>query len=345
MTKRTTFAVLFVATPLALLMQGCPDQPSIECVSAHGMFVTKFTPTSGSGSCAEIPGDVVGIQQYSPKSSNPEKPDLDQSFVAIGTTSMGSLMQYARDGIGGNVDEVHKAYAIGKFSTKEPANDLCTVPTLDPAQQVLDAVPIACEESDSGIECGAEGGPPVIQEPQPAVDLKYTWSDVRFLVKASAPGTVFKAKLAIEDSGCTAGYDVVGLYPAIPCGEAPIPGIPIPGDTVDTCAPACDPAAGEKCSATGTCIPDGTCADDADCGIGVCATAGPYAGSCAGPCPCPEGATCQDDICVVGADVPCRTDPRPDLGIPYGSGINTDFKVACDADLGMCMLTELPAGI
>ena len=41
-------------------------------------------------------------------------------------------------------------------------------------------------------------------------------------------------------------------------------------------------------------------------------------------------------------DALCDAVANPDAGIPVGSGINPDFKVSCDATLGLCMLKDKP---
>ena len=63
-------------------------------------------------------------------------------------------------------------------------------------------------------------GPRADDEAQPeqaAVDLRYAWSEVRVLVTADAQGTQLAAELEVELDGCTARYEVLGLYPAVAC--------------------------------------------------------------------------------------------------------------------------------
>lgn len=40
----------------------------------------------------------------------------------------------------------------------------------------------------------------------------------------------------------------------------------------------------------------------------------------------------------------CEAEADPENGFPLGSGINPDFKVHCDPDLLLCMLTDRPRG-
>ena len=51
-------------------------------------------------------------------------------------------------------------------------------------------------------------------EHQDAVDLTYTWSNFRMLVKATSNGIYFGAELERKDGACTVNYKVTGIFPA-----------------------------------------------------------------------------------------------------------------------------------
>ena len=59
-----------------------------------------------------------------------------------------------------------------------------------------------------------EGSVEEVLEP---LSLKYTWSNLTFLVSPASQGTSFIGQLEYTENGCTAQFDVFGLYPAVTC--------------------------------------------------------------------------------------------------------------------------------
>jgi len=86
------------------------------------------------------------------------------------------------------LDGSDPAIAQGQFTAKvtDPATSTCSVPTLTP----------------------------LVSE-----TLTYAFSNMELLVSAANQGTQMKADLTITDSaeGCTASYEVLGLWPEVPC--------------------------------------------------------------------------------------------------------------------------------
>lgn len=220
---------LFLAATLPLFgAPGC-DQPRVACVTGRGDFAAKYTLRSGTGACAGMKGEVVGVQSYN--ASNGDRPDLEKISVALRAVSLGDLVQHAEDQALTDTTPGHQPYALGAFSTPVPGgDDFCAVPTLAPAQQDLPLVPAIPPD------------PTVPNDPgtpeQPATSVKYAWSDVRVYVTAAATGTQFAAELEYTQDGCTAQYHVVAVYPAVSCADAD--GKP----SSALCSPDADPDAG-----------------------------------------------------------------------------------------------------
>jgi len=255
----------------AFLLQGCPDQPELECLISRGAFAAKYTVVSstrveGTGECATLAGDLVGVEQYFPANAD-KLQDTSKSTIAIQTNGTGTAR--APDP---NPD--HKIYSLGKVDANKPKNGLCTASAFVPAQVDLDAVPPAEPEGgtpdtdagadDSGDDAGApdasvdtdagdtDAAPPAEQpaadEGEPAVHLKYEWSNVRFLMKEASPGEAFSADLTVTDSGCVTKYTVNAEYypPAFGnpscAGPADDAGVSLPNQFI--CSSDPDPAHG-----------------------------------------------------------------------------------------------------
>ena len=213
------------------------DQPKIECTSARGGFAAKYYKVSGTGTCSELKGDIIGLQPYNPADSvancekrgddtvcDGTKPDFSSSTLAIQTTAVGSVGPESPD-----PDATHKMYSLGSFTSTEPdGNDFCMVPTLSAAHQVVEEV------------AGEGGGSPAPL--QTATDVTYEWSNAKLYVTTAAPGTQMTADLKVTQDGCTAQYKVVALYPGVSCASEDADGNP----TIDPklCEPEADPEKG-----------------------------------------------------------------------------------------------------
>jgi hypothetical protein len=199
-------------------------------------------------------GEIVGLEKYNPGPVRDGKaPDLTRAVLAIQASALGELASVA-EGAGVPVDRT-KVSSVGDFASTAPdGEDVCRVPTLTLSQVAIPPI---------------DGGP--------GTDLRYAWSNVRVRVTPAYPGTQMAADLTLTQNGCTAKYEVLGLWPAVGCEQLDENG-------------------------NGTGQPDASrCSPEAD----------------------------------------------PDAGRPTGSGINPDFQsvVACDPDLLLCVLTEVPEAL
>lgn len=181
-------------------------QPRVRCFTSIGPYAATFTPTGGSGPCAELKGDVLGLASYNPPRAD-GLPDLEQATLAIGVRALGALAE--RAAAAGVVDETegHARVARGAFPTMEPnEDDLCVVPEMEPAHLAFPALPAVVDDEGNEVEPA-----------QPATDVRYAFSDLRFYVTAGTRGQQMKAKLEYTENGCTATYDVLAVFPAVNC--------------------------------------------------------------------------------------------------------------------------------
>jgi hypothetical protein len=371
-TARTTAYLLPSAFVAIFLFTGCPEQPSLKCAierSAANLgptgFAAEYTLVSGSGACAELKGDVIGVQQFHPDRNG--KPDFGEGTVALRANAMGSAA-LGNPGMAVDPDPDHKLHAIGKYASMEPSGGYCTVPTFSPAVLELpevppevpesgapdadeggaladasddgapladssdDGAPVADASDDgapladaapSGDDAASEAAPAAEDAAppfpgQPAMSFRWEWSNLRVRMTAEFPGNVFSADLTVTQDGCTASYTVNAVFPAALCGDTPVPAGSVTVDPNSPCDDATNP-----------------------CSAGVCA-----AGACARPCTtasdCPKDAICDAALgaCIAPADFFCKVRPRPDLGVSVPSGVASNVPVACNKELGLCVLTK-----
>jgi hypothetical protein len=139
-------------------------------------------------------------------------PDYENADLAIRPESLGVMINYAeaRGVIDGDA-VFYDANAIGSFTAGYPNDDgFCMVDDFSDAQVSVPAIDALMDDPAT----------PDVDESlpaQPAIDVRYQWSNARVVVSADAQGTQFEADLDYERDGCSASYHVVGVYPATAC--------------------------------------------------------------------------------------------------------------------------------
>lgn len=204
-------------------------------LSGLAAFAVRLVPVSGTGPCAELQGEVIGMQTYHPASaSDPQIRDLGKTSIALRTMSHGELTWMNEDF--GFPTDTDVPNAIGDFTSIEPdGSDFCQVPTVSEARVVFPGaeVPIDTEEAcmvDADCAAGPGGTCTPLDPDDPAAgstcvvldiyeptDLAYRWSNMSFYVTAAATGTQFTADLEVVLNGCTATYKAIGMWPAVDC--------------------------------------------------------------------------------------------------------------------------------
>ena len=212
--------------PILGLLAALPScgQPRIDCTTGHGGFAARYTLKPGSkqgeGTCDTLKGEIIGLEKYNPAGDDPEKQDLTHADLAIQSSGLGNLAN-AAEAAGVMVDR-SKVLSIGAFTSTVPdESDVCTVPALAPAQLDVPAIDMS-----------------------PATSLRYEWSNVRVHVTPAYPGTQMVATVKITQDGCSAIYDVLGLWPAIGCEKLDAEGNGTGEPDPVRCDPNADPDAG-----------------------------------------------------------------------------------------------------
>lgn len=154
------------------------EQPDPQCTVGRGEHAVRYTLKQGSGICADKKVDIIGAQAFRiPGAGKPPTLVFKPAILAANE--------------GKDPDTSHSITGTGEFTTEYPENRICTVPALSEARQVI----------TSGL----------------TTDISYTWRDIVIQGQARIPGTQWTAELTYVNSGCTAIYEAVGVFPAIRC--------------------------------------------------------------------------------------------------------------------------------
>lgn len=209
-TKLFLSALAPVVLALPLFSASC-SQPPIQCVSGHGPYIAKYTLRDGSGSCAALVGEEIGVSTFLLPNADKTLADYDKRRISVQSTTFGELFQ-EREGLG--LDDADVPYALGDYTTDPDEDNLCFAGGLG-GKGPLSAAEIDVPDAQTVDD---DGNPVML----PARHLRQTFSDLRLFVTAAIPGTRLTGTMTYSDllEGCTATYDVVGLFPAVPCKDA-----------------------------------------------------------------------------------------------------------------------------
>ncbi|MDY7231567.1 hypothetical protein [Hyalangium rubrum] len=202
--KRNLMELGMGVVAVALMSSGCNTQdPERQCSVARassdgslGSFAATYTLKEGQDPeavCAQLESGAVGLQKYFNR--DPNAPDS----VAIRTERMNELLELYSSRQ--DPDSSHEPYALGSLASELPgADNFCTVPELAPAR----------------LEVPASGA-------DPAQSFAYEWSNLRIYNTPEIPGTQFVADLRYTENGCTAEYQVKGIWPVVGCATGSRP--------------------------------------------------------------------------------------------------------------------------
>jgi hypothetical protein len=129
----------------------------------------------GPSACGVKAGEQLGIQKFSTPSGDERLSIKPASLVALDERDPDRL-----------------AYSLGALAKEADAEGFCSATELAVAEKNAPAV-------------DAEGLPPK--------SISYRWSGVRILAIPQAPGTQMVAELEYTEDGCTAEYEVWGMWP------------------------------------------------------------------------------------------------------------------------------------
>ena len=221
---RTALAPL--ASALGLLALAC-EQPLPRCDVAQslvtgGNFAAKYTLQPGSkqgtGDCDTLVGETLYFGSFY-KRNGDDTPNYRKVSVGIQpAATLGPLANAQGAMVSPNPDD--KPYAYGMFDSSEPdSDDFCTLSDLSPARVRLPDAP-AWETPDPN----DPAAPPIVNPEQPAMDIKYDFTNVDVYMTAGSPGRqltaefVYSKRVDAEGINCSAKYTVSALFPATACG-------------------------------------------------------------------------------------------------------------------------------
>ncbi|HVK69098.1 MAG TPA: hypothetical protein VM694_31790 [Polyangium sp.] len=193
------------------------SQPPIQCVVGHGPFIAKYTLVEGTGACAALVGEEIGVSTFLAPNEDRTLADYDKRSIAVQSDTFGGLVR-EREGLGAGEDDL--PYALGAYTTNPDEKDLCF------AGGAAGTAALAAAELDlpEAEIMDAMGNPVTL----PAKRLRQTWENLSVYVTAAAPGTQMVGTMTYEDllEGCSATYTFVALFPAVHCAKADVAGNP-----------------------------------------------------------------------------------------------------------------------
>jgi hypothetical protein len=321
---------LILALGAGALLSSCSDQPKVRCAT-RGQYAAKYTLVTGTGDCAGLKGDMLGVATYNGSNAD-NTPNWDDATIGIQPYSLAALTNGAPPTMAGD-----SLFALGHFATAEPGdNSVCEVPVLSVAEVHVPAITDATTDPMTM----------VVTCPAPAQDVKYAWSNVRAVVSAAVLGTQFSADLTYTANGCTATYRVWAVSPPVSCAAPPPP--PPPDDAGSDDATPAEADAGDDATLVAEAGGEAAASDAGTSGggssdaSGAATDAEPQEGGLPPVCTMPPAATPAPMLDIT------LCSPFPDLSKnrPLGSGLNPDLfpgSITCDPDTTLCVLTRDPA--
>jgi hypothetical protein len=191
---------LAVGAALVACLAACnAAPPELTCTVARagfggtGSFASVYTLKAGEDpttACArKLTAEAIGLQKYF--SEDPAAPDT----IALRSATLGGLPKALAPVA--NPAPTFVPNAVGALASESPGEDnFCSVPELSVARLDIPAVDSAS------------------QAPQSFV---YAWSNLRIYNTPGIPGTQFVADLRYTENGCTANYQVKGIWPVVAC--------------------------------------------------------------------------------------------------------------------------------
>jgi hypothetical protein len=283
------------------------EAPAIQCVVAHGQFVSyfaKYELTSGDAACYGLDGENIAMAVYLQPTADGKFADFNNRQIAIRSETMGAVFT-DRQGAGGSDADV--PHAIGDYTPTPDDNDLCYAGGTS-GTTALAASEVNAAQFDTG-ELDPDTMMPIIL---PEQHYRQEWKNVKIYVTAGVPGTQAVGEMRFDDftSGCFAEYKFTALFPSVGCENIMHVDVHVDDDM--------DPA-----------TPDDNDQDDDPETKDV-------------PEEQETGMPFLDEaLCNPKPD---ENFVKPALGTPYkpvrvfGSGINPDFKTTCDATVAHCVL-------
>ncbi|WP_224241179.1 hypothetical protein [Hyalangium gracile] len=149
------------------------EQPPIGCPVQSLTWAVTYKPLEQSA-CPVKAGEQLGIQKFSTPTGDERLSIKPATLVALDER-----------------DPERLAYSLGTLAKESDEEGFCA------------ATDVAVAEKHA----------PAASDAEPAKDIVYRWNDVRILATPQAPGTQMVAELEYTEDGCTARYEVWGMWP------------------------------------------------------------------------------------------------------------------------------------
>lgn len=199
------------------VLGSCVEQPEVQCfvaLSISSPFTARLEKVGGDD-CPDHPTAMfVGAQTYV---VDPRTPGDGINSVALQAQEAGEFVDRGElEDPPVTPEAGQKPYALGKFTSKHPgSDDICEVPTMSVAEVTMPEIPErVLEDVDED-----EDGEPDTLPAQPAVSVRYKWSNFKAYVTAANTGTQWGADLEYTKNGCTAKYKVIAVNAQQYCGN------------------------------------------------------------------------------------------------------------------------------
>jgi len=334
--KTKLFTMMAAVAAMASVTTGCdkPDETP-PCLIGRGLWVAKYTKVddNGSADCKDRAGDILNMQKYQafPTPANPSPP----SNLAIKPWVYRYANLAPTDRPTGATDGTARTdLAFGQFTSNTAVNNICSVPTLSTASATTQGV--HCTPSmvttTTRARASRSACPRILQgsEPAGAPACNQTVSAAQNL---EAAGTSFATQGASATTGAPL-FDPTTGAPLYVCtntaqlaaaqnapAESDIQGLPSSFKFSNVEFQNDRTHGGQQMQA------------DLEFTVGACVAHYKVLGmqglsqDTGGPTACGEQADCNPRPTPESTD-PNRFDPL------LGSGINPDFPVHCDFDVG-----------
>jgi hypothetical protein len=213
------------------------------------------------------------VETYYPSlGGDPPRPDVEHPFIAVKAATLqgiydGTAALYGVADPDASVRDptptTRQFYALGDFTSAEPADQLCTVPTFRSRAeyQSTEFAAVTCGGTGGGGGAGGAGGAGdasggaggCVEDPGvPGFNVTQEWSNFRMVDRSDAVGTIFTAQMNYAETqtvagvatSCSAAYNVIALAPAVDCSEYDADGNPTGNMDPDLCLPEADPENG-----------------------------------------------------------------------------------------------------
>jgi hypothetical protein len=236
MIKRIATAVAVFGA--AGVISGCElKQPEAGCIvqdasvyAWQASYIPK-TEADAAKSCGQLKGEQLGVWKFSnPDATEAQIASNTGSSLAIRPRRLASLTRMAYTYPTGETDA--SGNVVIDPVTKKPKTKTVTV-TRVPQEKWADATASSTtlpEMPDAEGFCKATGFAQaainveaVANEKDatkvefPAASRAYQFGDVEVYSHPSAPGTQLRGTLTYTEGGCTAEYNVLALWPSVPC--------------------------------------------------------------------------------------------------------------------------------